>query len=35
MREYTFRTDGVTNTLATVPKDNYICECEEEHGRKE
>lgn len=35
MREYAFRTDGVANTLTTVPKDNYICECEEEYGRKE
>lgn len=35
MREYAFRTDGISNTLTTVSKDNYICECEEEHGRKE
>ena len=35
MREYAFRTDGISNTLTMVSKDNYICECEEEHGRKE
>lgn len=35
MREYAFRTDGISNTLTTVLKDNYICECEEEYERKE
>lgn len=24
MREYTLRTDGLCNTITTVPKDNYI-----------
>lgn len=24
MREYTFRIDGLCNTITTVPKDNYI-----------
>ena len=24
MREYTVRTDGLCNTITTVPKDNYI-----------
>ena len=24
MREYTFRDDGVSNTLTTVQKDNYV-----------
>lgn len=24
MREYTVRTDGICNTITTVPKDNYI-----------
>ena len=24
MREYVFRTDGICNTITTVPKDNYI-----------
>jgi hypothetical protein len=26
MREYTFRTDGCSNTITTVQKDNYIAE---------
>ena len=26
MREYTFRTDGRSNTITTVQKDNYIAE---------
>ena len=24
MREYTFRNDGIVNTLTTVQKDNYV-----------
>ena len=24
MREYTIRTDGITNTLTSVQKDNYL-----------
>lgn len=35
MREYTLRTDGIANTLTTVSKDNYVCECEEEYERRE
>ncbi len=25
MREYTFMTDGCSNTITTAQKDNYIC----------
>ena len=29
LREYTIRTDGISNTLTTAQKDNYVIEMEE------
>lgn len=35
MREYTFRTDGCSNTITTVQKDNYIAEINKTHVSNE
>lgn len=34
MREYVPRTDGISNTITTVTKDNYLLEWYEQHEIK-